>query len=48
MVDHKSRWAWPKEVPLDQWSVTVAAVLLVVGLLAVTLQTERDTGDDVP
>ena len=45
MVDPKSRWAWPGEWPLNQWSVAVATVLIAVGLLAVTLQTERDTGD---
>lgn len=47
-TDPKSRWAWPGEWPLDRWSVTVAMVLIVVGLLTVTLQAERDTGDDVP
>ena len=48
MVNSDSRWAWPGELPTDQWSMTVATILIVVGLLAVTVQTARDTGDDVP
>lgn len=48
MVDPDSRWGWLSRLPSDRWSVTVATVLIVAGLLVVTLQTERGAGDDVP
>ena len=34
--------AWTARFPLDRWSLTVAAVLLVLGLLAVTPHGARD------
>jgi hypothetical protein len=48
MVDSDSRWAWLSRLPADRWSMTVATTLIVAGLLMVTLQRTRDTGDDVP
>lgn len=48
LLDPKSRLAWPGQLPNDWWSVAIAGALVVVGLLAVTLQRSLDSGDDVP
>jgi hypothetical protein len=41
-----NRLAWAVRVPIDSWSVAVAAVLVTLGLLVVTLQGTRDQTDE--
>lgn len=45
-LDPASRWAWPKQHPLDSASILVAVALVVVGLLAAMRSSARDYADD--
>jgi len=45
-LDATSRWAWPKQVPVEGWSLFCALVLGALGLLAAAQATPRDQPDD--
>lgn len=41
-----SRWAWVNDIPADRWSISIAVVLLVVGLIPVAFGQARQAADD--
>lgn len=46
-LDAASRWAWPRQVPVEGWSLFVGLVLGALGLLAAAQATPRDQPDDL-
>lgn len=47
MLDPASRWAWPHRFPNDRWSVAVAATLIAMGLLMVSLDGAKESPGEV-
>jgi hypothetical protein len=45
-LDPASRWAWPKRVPVDTWSIAVALTLITLGLVAATRSGARNRQDE--
>jgi len=46
-LDAASRWAWPKQVPVEGWSLFCGLALGALGLLAAAQATPRDEPDEL-
>lgn len=46
-LDAASRWAWPKQVPVEGWSLLCGLLLGALGLLTAAQATPRDKPDEL-
>jgi hypothetical protein len=46
-LDTASRWAWPKQLPVESWSLFCGLLLGALGLLAAAQATPGDQPDDL-